>query len=81
MLGKKATKIFTGTDGMEKFFPKEKIMVTGNPVRASIAQFNDQSTVKEAKFFSLEEGKKTVLVVGGSLGARSINEAIDKAPG
>jgi UDP-N-acetylglucosamine--N-acetylmuramyl-(pentapeptide) pyrophosphoryl-undecaprenol N-acetylglucosamine transferase len=77
MLGKKATKVFTGTDGMEKFFPKEKIIVTGNPVRASIAN----STISQSegkKFFSLDEGKKTVLVVGGSLGARSINEAIDK---
>lgn len=77
MLGKKATKIFTGTDGMEKFFPKEKIMITGNPVRTAIAR----STVTRAeglKFFSLEEEKKTVLVVGGSLGAKSINEAIDK---
>jgi UDP-N-acetylglucosamine--N-acetylmuramyl-(pentapeptide) pyrophosphoryl-undecaprenol N-acetylglucosamine transferase len=77
MLGKKATKVFTGTDGMEKFFPKEKILVTGNPVRASIAQ----STISRSegiKFFSLDEGKKTVLVVGGSLGAKSINEAINK---
>ena len=77
MLGKKATKIFTGTDGMEKFFPKEKIVVTGNPVRSDIAN----STISQSegkKFFSLEEGKKTVLVVGGSLGAKSINEAIDK---
>ena len=77
MLGKKATKVFTGTDGMEKFFPKEKIVVTGNPVRAGIAH----STISQSegkKFFSLDERKKTVLVVGGSLGARSINEAIDK---
>jgi UDP-N-acetylglucosamine--N-acetylmuramyl-(pentapeptide) pyrophosphoryl-undecaprenol N-acetylglucosamine transferase len=77
MLGKKATKVFTGTDGMEKFFPKEKIVVTGNPVRAGIAH----STISQAegkKFFSLDETKKTVLIVGGSLGAKSINEAIDK---
>lgn len=77
MLGKKATKVFTGTDGMEKFFPEEKIIVTGNPVRAGIAH----STISRAegiKFFLLDEGKKTVLVVGGSLGAKSINEAIDK---
>ncbi|MDP4263059.1 MAG: undecaprenyldiphospho-muramoylpentapeptide beta-N-acetylglucosaminyltransferase [Bacteroidota bacterium] len=77
MLGKKATKVFTGTDGMEKFFPKDKIIVTGNPVRAGIAR----SLITRAeglKFFSLEEKKKTILVVGGSLGARSINEAIDK---
>ncbi|MBI5856131.1 MAG: undecaprenyldiphospho-muramoylpentapeptide beta-N-acetylglucosaminyltransferase [Sphingobacteriales bacterium] len=76
MLGKKATKIFTGTEGMEKFFPAEKIMVTGNPVRREIAE----TTVTRSegiKFFSLDEAKKIVLVVGGSLGARSINETID----
>jgi UDP-N-acetylglucosamine--N-acetylmuramyl-(pentapeptide) pyrophosphoryl-undecaprenol N-acetylglucosamine transferase len=72
MLGKKATRIFTGTDGMEKFFPKEKILVTGNPVRASIASSAITAT-EGKKFFSLDEGKKTVLVVGGSLGAKSIN--------
>jgi UDP-N-acetylglucosamine--N-acetylmuramyl-(pentapeptide) pyrophosphoryl-undecaprenol N-acetylglucosamine transferase len=77
MLGKKATKVFTGTGSMEKFFPKEKIVVTGNPVRAAIAD----ATVTRSeglKFFNLDEKKKTVLVVGGSLGAKSINEAIDK---
>jgi UDP-N-acetylglucosamine--N-acetylmuramyl-(pentapeptide) pyrophosphoryl-undecaprenol N-acetylglucosamine transferase len=77
MLGKKATKIFTGTDGMENFFSKDKIVVAGNPVRASIAH-SMISRIEGIKFFSLEEGKKTVLVVGGSLGAKSINEAIDK---
>lgn len=77
LLGKKATKVFTGTAGMEKFFPAEKILVTGNPVRTTIAESN--ITRKEGlKFFSFSEEKKTVLVVGGSLGAKSINEAIDK---
>ena len=77
LLGKKATKVFTGTDGMEQFFPQEKIIVTGNPVRSAIVQ---AATSKEnaLKFFSLDENRKTVLVVGGSLGAKSINEAIDK---
>jgi UDP-N-acetylglucosamine--N-acetylmuramyl-(pentapeptide) pyrophosphoryl-undecaprenol N-acetylglucosamine transferase len=77
MLGKKATKVFAGTDGMEKFFPKEKIMITGNPVRLAIAETG--ITRKDGlSFFSLEENKKTVLIVGGSLGAKSINEAIGK---
>jgi UDP-N-acetylglucosamine--N-acetylmuramyl-(pentapeptide) pyrophosphoryl-undecaprenol N-acetylglucosamine transferase len=77
MLGKKATKVFTGTDGMEKFFPPDKIIITGNPVRANIV--NSTITGWDGKkFFSLNEAKKTVLVVGGSLGAKSINEAIDK---
>lgn len=77
MLGRKAAKVFTGTDGMEKFFPKEKIMVTGNPVRVSIAQ-SAVSRAEALRFFSLNESKKTILVVGGSLGAKSINEAINK---
>ena len=77
MLGKKAARIFVATEGMEKFFPKERIMITGNPVRASISRSTVTRT-EGIKFFSLEENKKTVFVVGGSLGARSINEAIDK---
>ena len=77
MLAKKATKIFTASDGMEKFFPAQKLMVTGNPVRSSISQ----STVTREEgiqFFGLDAAKKTILSVGGSLGAKSINEAIDK---
>jgi UDP-N-acetylglucosamine--N-acetylmuramyl-(pentapeptide) pyrophosphoryl-undecaprenol N-acetylglucosamine transferase len=76
LLGKKATKVFVASDGMEKFFPKEKLMISGNPVRAAIAQAT--VTKEEAlKFFGLRADKKTVLVIGGSLGAKSINEAID----
>jgi len=77
LLGKKATAVFTGTDGMEKFFPPEKILVTGNPVRASIAQ-SMVSKAEGCEHFSLDEKKKTLLVIGGSLGAKSINEAIDQ---
>jgi UDP-N-acetylglucosamine--N-acetylmuramyl-(pentapeptide) pyrophosphoryl-undecaprenol N-acetylglucosamine transferase len=77
MLGKKATKIFVAADGMEKFFPLPKIMITGNPVRSVITQ--SVVTRKEGiQFFSLDENKRTVLVVGGSLGAKTINEAVDK---
>ena len=75
LLGKKAVKIFVATDGMKKFFPKNILMVTGNPVRNSIAA----STVTRSeglRFFGLDESKKTVLAVGGSLGARNINEAL-----
>ncbi len=77
MLAKKATKVFTASDGMEKFFPADKIMVTGNPVRAGISQSN--ITREEGiRFFGLDVAKKTIFSVGGSLGAKSINEAIDK---
>ena len=77
ILGKKATKIFTGTGGMEKFFPKEKILITGNPVREAITGASVTKS-EGIKFFSLDQSKKTVLIVGGSLGAKSINEAVDK---
>jgi UDP-N-acetylglucosamine--N-acetylmuramyl-(pentapeptide) pyrophosphoryl-undecaprenol N-acetylglucosamine transferase len=77
LLGKKATKVFVATDGMEKFFPADKIMVSGNPIRKSIAQ-SSLSKEEALKFFGLDGSKKTLLVVGGSLGARSINEAIAK---
>ncbi|MCB0710385.1 MAG: glycosyltransferase, partial [Chitinophagaceae bacterium] len=77
MLGKKAKKIFTASDGMEKFFPAEKIMISGNPVRESISKSN-VSREEAIKFFDLDAAKKTILSVGGSLGAKSINEALDK---
>lgn len=75
LLGKRARKIFVAMDGMEKFFPAEKIVVTGNPVRASIAsaELNRQDALN---FFLLDDKKKTVLVTGGSQGAKSINEAV-----
>jgi UDP-N-acetylglucosamine--N-acetylmuramyl-(pentapeptide) pyrophosphoryl-undecaprenol N-acetylglucosamine transferase len=73
MLGKNATKIFVASEGMEKFFPAEKIMITGNPVRRAIV--NSVATRDEAlKFFELDPQYKTILAIGGSLGARSINE-------
>jgi len=77
MLGKKATKIFTASDGMQAFFPADKIMITGNPVRQSISG-SSISREEGLKYFGLDTLKKTVLVTGGSLGAKSINEAIDK---
>ena len=77
LLGKKAIRIFTATDGMEKFFPPGKIKVTGNPVRQSISA--SIVTRDEAlKYFGLSADKKVVLSIGGSLGAKSINEAIAK---
>ena len=75
MLGKNATLVFTGTDGMEKFFPAEKIKVTGNPVRVAITRAI-VSREEGVNFFGLDPQKKTLFVVGGSLGARSVNEAI-----
>ena len=80
LLGKKATKIFVAADGMEKFFPAKKIQVTGNPVRKNIVL---ASTDREQaiRFFGLDPMMQTVLIVGGSLGARTINEAVDAGIG
>jgi UDP-N-acetylglucosamine--N-acetylmuramyl-(pentapeptide) pyrophosphoryl-undecaprenol N-acetylglucosamine transferase len=76
LLGKKATRVFTATDGMSTFFPTEKILISGNPVRQTIVK-SIVSRDEAIRFFNLDLTKKTVLVTGGSLGARGINEAID----
>ena len=74
-LGKNATKIFTGTQGMDKFFPSDKIIVTGNPVRKNISSsiYTKETAMMQ---FGLLPDKQTVLIVGGSLGANSINDVI-----
>lgn len=77
LLARKAVKVFVAVDGMEKFFPADRIMITGNPVRSSIAN-NTVDPVVAKHSFGLQEDKVTVFAMGGSLGARSINEAIDK---
>jgi UDP-N-acetylglucosamine--N-acetylmuramyl-(pentapeptide) pyrophosphoryl-undecaprenol N-acetylglucosamine transferase len=75
MLGKKADLVMVATDNMYKFFPANKLFISGNPVRSEIAH---STVLKEEamEFFGMKIGKPTVLVVGGSLGARSINSAI-----
>jgi len=75
VLGKRAAAVCVAYDGMEQFFPKEKIIVTGNPVRASISQ-SDITKEEGLRAFGLDADKKTILIVGGSLGAKTINEAI-----
>lgn len=75
MLASKASKICVAYEGMEKFFPAEKIVMTGNPVRQDL--FNVQPKAKEAyDFFGLNPEKKTLLIVGGSLGAKTINQSV-----
>jgi len=75
LLGKNATKIFVAGEGMEKFFPADKIIITGNPVRKSIMH-STVSKEEALQYFGLETDKKTILAVGGSLGAKSINEVL-----
>ena len=74
-LAAKASKICVAYEGMERFFPADKIMMTGNPVRQQL--LDTKVTREEAlKTFNLSPEKKTVLLVGGSLGARTINESV-----
>ncbi len=75
LLGKKATRIFVASHGMERFFPAGKIVISGNPIRKSIADITI-SRQDALAFFGLEEDKKTILAIGGSLGARSINQVL-----
>ncbi|MFZ9687069.1 MAG: undecaprenyldiphospho-muramoylpentapeptide beta-N-acetylglucosaminyltransferase [Chitinophagaceae bacterium] len=75
MLGKHASSIMVGTDGMERFFPVNKLIKTGNPIRSEI--IHSVFNIEEAfEYFGIKQGLPTVLVIGGSLGARSINQAI-----
>ena len=75
LLAKKAQKICVAYEGMERFFPAEKIMLTGNPVRQAL--LDSKVTREEALAqFGLSPDKKTILLVGGSLGARTINESV-----
>lgn len=78
ILARSATVICTAYEEMEKVFPAKKIVVTGNPVRAEIT--NATATKKDAaKHFGLDENKQTVLIIGGSLGARTLNHGVEAA--
>lgn len=74
LLAKKASKICVAYEGMEAFFPKEKIVLTGNPCRQDL--LSDISKEEAYQFFKLDPQKKTILVLGGSLGARTLNQSI-----
>lgn len=78
-LSKRVNTICVAYEGLEKYFPKEKLVYTGNPVRKDILDLDAAARREEAyKHFGLDPNKKTILAVGGSLGARSINESISQ---
>ena len=80
LLSKKANKICVAYENLERFFPKEKMIITGNPVRQDLIAIDSKR--KEAiKFFNLDPSKKTLLILGGSLGARRVNQLIEKELG
>jgi UDP-N-acetylglucosamine--N-acetylmuramyl-(pentapeptide) pyrophosphoryl-undecaprenol N-acetylglucosamine transferase len=75
ILSKKVNKICVAYEGMEKFFPKEKLLLTGNPIRQDLKNLKELKP-EALQFFNLDPSKKTVLVIGGSLGAKTINESV-----
>ncbi len=76
---KDASKICVAYDNMERFFPKEKILITGNPIRKDIDKATPEQKAQGYSFYNLSPQKKTVFVVGGSLGCRTLNECMKKA--
>ena len=75
LLAKKADKICVAYEGMERFFPAEKIIMTGNPVRQALLE-NKMTKAEAIQSFGLDPQKKTILIVGGSLGAGTVNKSV-----
>ncbi|MEE9349888.1 MAG: undecaprenyldiphospho-muramoylpentapeptide beta-N-acetylglucosaminyltransferase [Flavobacteriaceae bacterium] len=76
LLSKKVNRICVAYDGLNRFFPEAKMIKTGNPVRQDLLSIDDKRAESLA-FFNLDTSKKTLLVIGGSLGARNINKLIE----
>ena len=77
LLSKKANKICVAYENLDKFFPKDKIILTGNPVRQDLISVSEKRN-EAIEYFNLDYNKKILLVLGGSLGARRINQLIEK---
>jgi UDP-N-acetylglucosamine--N-acetylmuramyl-(pentapeptide) pyrophosphoryl-undecaprenol N-acetylglucosamine transferase len=77
ILAPKVSAICTAYEGLEKFFPKDKITITGNPVRFDVVDISGKRE-QAAEYFNLSLDKPTVLIIGGSLGARTLNETVQK---
>ena len=75
LLSKSVATICTAYEGLERFFPKDKIVLTGNPVRTEMVQIEGKRT-EAFEFYSFDPAKKTLLIIGGSLGARTLNDAM-----
>ena len=78
MLAKKVQSICVAYDGMERFFPAEKIVFSGNPIRKEFHPFTEADKAEALKFYGLTTGKKHLLIVGGSLGSGTLNNAMKK---
>lgn len=78
IVGKKAKSICVAYDGMERFFPAERIVFTGNPIRKEIVPATAQMREEAMKFYGLDPEKKHIFIVGGSLGSGTLNNAMKK---
>ena len=76
LLAHKVKTICTAYEGLDKYFPKEKIVLTGNPVRSSVVADLEQKKNDGYTYYNLDPSKKTILIIGGSLGARTLNESV-----
>lgn len=78
ILGKKAKSICVAYDGMERFFPADKIIISGNPIRKEIVPADDAMKAEAYKYYSLDKNKKSIFIVGGSLGSGTLNNSMKK---
>ena len=76
ILGKKVGKICVAYEGMERFFPADKIVLTGNPIRPDILPATPETKAEGIRFYGLDPAKKHILVIGGSLGSGTLNQAM-----
>ena len=76
LLSKKVNKVCVAYEGLDRFFPKDKLILTGNPVRQDLLDL-DQKSAEAETFFNLNSNKKTLLILGGSLGARRVNQLVE----
>lgn len=78
LLGKKAGRICVAYDGMERFFPADKICISGNPIRSEIHPYTEEDRKEGIAFYNLNERKKHILIIGGSLGSGTLNKSMKK---
>jgi len=76
LLGGRVQSICVAYEGMEKFFPKDKIVFSGNPIRPQMHPFTEADREEGIKFYGLDPGKKHILIVGGSLGSATLNRSV-----
>ena len=78
IVGRKAKSICVAYEGMERFFPADRIVLTGNPIRKEIVPADEQMRMEACRFYGLDPHKKHIFVVGGSLGSGTLNNAMKK---